>query len=148
MNLCIVQYFPSSLTSLHLLNEQREQFSHSRHHTIAWWVENFVPGLLSTQNQLSALCFRVCNVFLPWQGPGLQGLCDSGFSPMHWSPIRQVTRRRATPSPHDTEHWEISKMVRGTVYLLCTKHNTICLSTLNTQKGCTIGHNQAEDIWC
>lgn len=53
----------------------------------------------------------VC-VALPWQDPGLQGLCDSGFSPVHWSPIRHVTERRATPSPQVTEHWEMDEKER------------------------------------
>lgn len=41
---------------------------------------------------------------LPWQGPGLHGLTVSGFSPLHWSPIRQVTSRLSIPSPQVTEH--------------------------------------------
>lgn len=95
----------------------------------------------------SILCFgfqslqwRVC-VVLPWQGPGLQGLCDSGFSPVHWSPMRHVTRRRATPSPQDTEHWEIrKKLVRRENYMasnmkhcVLNKHKAICLSRTQSQ---------------
>lgn len=40
----------------------------------------------------------------PWQGPSRHGLTASGFSPLHWSPIRHVTRRRSIPSPQVTEH--------------------------------------------
>ena len=43
-------------------------------------------------------------MFLPWQGPGLHCLTFSGLSPLHWSPIRQVTRRLSIPSPQVTEH--------------------------------------------
>lgn len=40
----------------------------------------------------------------PWQGPSLHGLTISGFSPLHWSPIRQVTILLSIPSPHVAEH--------------------------------------------
>lgn len=41
----------------------------------------------------------------PWQGPSRHGLTASGFSLLHCSPIRHVTRRLSTPSPQVTEHW-------------------------------------------